>query len=220
MDASQITVTLPNLPKIIAAVGGLGTAAMGIVDAGKVAGVNKIGFPSIRKLVSSLTDKIAPPAQTGIINTLRGNWYNGTDLASQKAIAKTLIKANLTPATAPSLAAATFVDPVVLAQVATNIQIQTPLTPLQSDTYGRFDFGLTALLDATYQRSDVSYRKWTRVLAGSIAILIALLGAKSVGITCLQGFLVGILAVPLAPVAKDLSSALAAAVNQLQLIKK
>jgi hypothetical protein len=37
---------------------------------------------------------------------------------------------------------------------------------------------------------------------------------------CILALLVGLLATPLAPIAKDLSSALATAVNTMQLVKK
>jgi hypothetical protein len=220
VQVDTLNVALGDLPRVITAVGGLGTAAMGLVDACKTIGVNHIGFPSIKKLVHKLTPGLPAVSQQNVINTLKGNWYNGTDIASQKAIAKTLLKANLADSNAPALAAATNVDPAGLKAVAANLQSQTALVPALSDLYGRFDLGLTALLDATYRRSDASYRNWTRVMAGSFAIVIALWGAKTVGISCTEALIVGILAVPLAPVAKDLSSALAAAVNSLQQLKK
>jgi hypothetical protein len=47
---------LHNLPQLVTAVGGLGTAAFGLVDATKVfwGGVNHVGFRKIAKGVSSL----------------------------------------------------------------------------------------------------------------------------------------------------------------------
>ena len=51
-------IDLQSLPKIITAIGGLGTAAFGIVDASKVLGnigVNSIGFSAIRTTVTALT---------------------------------------------------------------------------------------------------------------------------------------------------------------------
>lgn len=97
---------LQTLPQVITAVGGLGTAAFGVVDATKVfwGGVNRLGFKGIQTAVKSVT----PPDQPGqltnalplakTLGTLQANWYNGTDLGSQKAIAKSLIKLYLNPA--------------------------------------------------------------------------------------------------------------------------
>jgi hypothetical protein len=76
--------------------------------------------------------------------------------------------------------------------------------------------------------SDQVYRNWTRVLAGVIAVTVAVLGGWSLvtdhqywfSQQMFQAMLVGLLATPLAPIAKDLSSALATAVNTLQAVKK
>lgn len=117
---------LQGFPQIVAAIGGLGTAAFGLVDASKAAwgGVNHIGFSQIQKTVKSLTPGSPNNAlsQDKIVATLKANWFNGTALASQKAIAKSLIKLNLSDTNAAALATATGVEPGVLAEVAANIK--------------------------------------------------------------------------------------------------
>ena len=230
---------LQSLPQIITAIGGLGTAAFGIVDATKVfgGGANHIGFKGIRAAVTQLT----PPAVAGagqpvnalsqqkILATLQANWFNGTDLGNQKSIAKALIKLNLNAGNAPALAAATGVDPGALTAVATSIANGTPLTSPQADVFARFDLILTALLDEAYQRSDQVYRNGTRALAMVTSVVLALVGGVILhnagtdprwGLDIAEALLVGLLATPLAPIAKDLSTALATAVNTLQVVKK
>ena len=224
-------VGLQNLSQIITAIGGLGTAAYGLVEATKVlwGGVNHIGFKGIRTAVTPLMPPGTALSQQKMLATLEANWFNGTDLGSQKAIAKSLIKLNLNPSNAPAVATATGVDPTILTAVATSIAAGTPLTPAQSDVYSRFDLIVTALLDETYQRSDQTYRNGTKAWAMLFSIVLALIGgavlhtagsqlswAQDLG----EAALVGILATPLAPIAKDLSTALATAVNTLQLVKK
>jgi hypothetical protein len=214
-----------KLPQIVTAVGGLGTAAFGLVDASKVLGgmgVNQIGFGAIEKAARSLTPGTLTNAlpQDKIVATLKANWYNGTDLGSQKSIAKSLIKLSLNSKNAGDLATVTGVDPTILGNVATNIANGTALSSAESDVYGRFDLILTALLDETYQNSDDVYRNWTRTLAGGVAVILAVIGGTQLGVHPVQSFLVGLLATPLAPVAKDLSTALATAVNTMQLVKK
>jgi len=174
-------IDLRQLPQIITAIGGLGTAAFGLVDASKVLGglgPNHIGFGAIEKAVKSLTPGPSANAlsQVKIVATLEANWFNGTDLGSQKAIAKSLIKLNLSASSAPALAAVTGVDPTVLTTIATKIAAGTPLISTESDVYARFDLILTALLDETYQRSDDTYRNWTRTIAGIVAVILALAG--------------------------------------------
>jgi hypothetical protein len=148
-------------------------------------------------------------------------------LASQKAIAKSLIKLHLSAGNAAALAAKTNVDPAVLGSVATKTIAGTPLLQTESDVFSRFDLIVTALLDEAYQLSDQVYRNGTRTLAAGVAVLLAVAGGYS-----LEGckfwhsrdlalaVLVGLLATPLAPIAKDISSALATAVNTMQQVKK
>jgi hypothetical protein len=211
-----------QLPQVITAVGGLGTASFGLVDALKplVPQINRIGLSGIHATVTPLIPG-APPQQK-ILETVEANWINGTDLASQKSIAKSLIKANLNAGNAPAVANATGADPAILTKVATG----AALTSIESDAYQRFDFTLTALLDETYQRSDQVYRNSTRFLAMLVSIALAVAGGFTLAAGTMtkglfvQSFLVGLLATPLAPIAKDLSTALATAVNTLQLVKK
>jgi hypothetical protein len=228
-----------NLPQVITAIGGLGTAAFGLLEAAKPVNpwINHIGFDRIKKTASDLTpsekDASQPVnalPQTNILQSLLANWVNGTDLASQKAIAKTLIKLHLSAGNAAVLAAKTNVDPDLLKQVAVSIVSGTALTQPQSDAYARFDLIVTAMLDEVYQHADQVYRNWTRALAAMIAVVLAIVGGWSlsnVGFgaylatsAALQALLVGLLATPLAPIAKDLSTGLSTAVNTLQLVKK
>jgi hypothetical protein len=224
---------LQSLPQIITAIGGLGTAAFGLVDSTKpfFGGVNRIGFGRIASAVASLTPG-APASgltQAQILATLKANWYNGTDLGSQKSIAKSLIKQGLNTTNAAALANVAGVDAAVLQSVAGKITSGTALEQNESDVYARFDFILTALLDEVYQLSDQAYTNGTRIVASIFAVGLALVGgwtlhpnttsaywmSRDMGIALLAG----ILATPLAPIAKDLSSALATAVNTLQTMK-
>ncbi|MGO8736229.1 MAG: hypothetical protein ACLQVM_25940 [Terriglobia bacterium] len=232
---------LQGLPQVITAIGGLGTAAFGLVEAAKpiFGGINRIGLSHIHQLVADLTPE-TPGAggpvnalpQAKILETLEANWVNGNDLTSQKAVAKSLIKLHLNAANAPAVAIKTSVDSTVLTAVATGQASGTPLTPAQSDVFARFDLIVTAMLDEAYQISDQVYRNWTRTLAAAVAVVLAFVGGWSLEGTAqfwhhswhssdvALSLLVGLLATPLAPIAKDLSTALATAVNTMQLVKK
>ena len=223
-----------QLPQIISAIGGLGTAAFGLVDATKVfgGGVNRIGFHRIKGVVARLTPA-APTAglsQAKIVDTLRANWYSGTDLASQKSIANTLIKQNLNTENAAALAAKTAVDGDLLHSAAVKTGSGTPLAQNETDLMLRFDFVVSALLDEAYQDADQAYTNGTRVVAAGFAIVLAFFGGWALlGVGFVHylksnelwlALIAGVLATPLAPVAKDLSSALASVVNSLQASKK
>ena len=195
-----------------------------------------MGFGRIRATVSSLTPN-EPGAgqplnalpQANVLESLLANWVNGTDLGSQKSIAKSLIKLHLSAGNAAALAATTNVDPALLTEVAKSIASATALTQQQSDAYARFDLIVTALLDEAYQHADQVYRNSTRGLAALLAVALAFVGGWSM-VGSWQAFwwkpdmflalLVGLLATPLAPIAKDISTALATAVNTMQAVKK
>jgi hypothetical protein len=225
---------LQDLPNMITAIGGLGTAAFGLVDSTKVfwGGVNRIGFGKIKATVTTLTPGIVVNglSQAKIISTLRANWYNGQDLGSQKAVAKSLIKLGLNAGNAAAVADAAGVDRVALQSVAAKMTAGTALTSGESDVFARFDLILTAILDDAYQDGDQRYTNGARTWAGFFAVLLALAGGwvvKGSGFfeyvasnDLWRALLAGVLAIPLAPVAKDLSSALVAAVNSMQLLKK
>jgi hypothetical protein len=221
---------LTSLPQVITAVGGLGTAAFGLVDATKVfwGGVNHVGFSRIEARITSLMPAAGQALNAlplaDALNTLKGNWFNGTDLSSQKAIAKSLIKLHLDPDNAAALAKATNIDPVQLTTVAGKMATGVALLPEESDVYARFDLIVTALLDETYQMADQAYVNGARALAMVFAILLAIAGAGVLdngfkGQHILEAIIIGLLATPLAPIAKDLASALSTAVNTLQIAK-
>jgi hypothetical protein len=225
-----------QLGQVITAIGGLGTAAFGLVDAAKssFSRINRVGLQHIHEVVGDLTPEgsssgapVNALPQASILDSLEANWVNGNDLASQKAIAKSLIKLHLSSANATAVAVKTSVDPAVLTSVAEKMASGDTLSQAEGDAYSRFDLIVTALLDEAYQLSDQVYRNYTRALAGLVAVGLAVAGGWSLDGAnfwspkeIALAVLVGLLATPLAPIAKDLSSALATAVNTMQLVKK
>jgi hypothetical protein len=229
--------TLSNLElsKVVLAIGSLGTAAYGVVDTSKAfwGGVSNRGFGDIRKVVSKFIpapakgdDGITALALPSALATLRANWLNGMALADQKSIAKALIKLNLMKDSAKGMADATGVDPTLLASVAEKLATGAALTPQETDVYGRFDLLLASLLDQGYQRGDQRYRNSAKLLAVPVAVGLALCGAWALdgssfrGLEVWKAVICGLLATPLAPVAKDLSSAIQAGAKVAQAWKK
>jgi hypothetical protein len=221
-----------ELAQIVLAIGSLGTAAYGVVDVSKGfgGGISNRGFGDIKKVVS----KFIPQSSTGesalsltsVLETLRANWLNGMALGDQKSVAKALIKLNLNAANAGAMAAATGVDATILGSIATKLPTGADLTKEETDAFGRFDLLLTAVLDQGYQRGDQRYRNSAKLLAVPVAVGLALLGAWAISNHCLssvdawRAVVGGLLATPLAPVAKDLSSAIQQATKLAQAWKK
>lgn len=226
-----------SLGAIIAAIGALGTAAFGLVDALKTlpgGGISNTGYVFIEKAVQSFFSGQTRKGATGdmkrLFDTLHGNWINGTALADQKAIAKSLIKLRLDATTAMAFARATDVSPVILTTVGEKMSNGTKLEPNETNVLGRFDLALTAILDDGYQHADQRYRNSTKLAAVVVSTILALIGGCALaqgpvssylgGRDMWLSFLAGLLATPLAPIMKDLASALAAGVKVAQTIRK
>jgi hypothetical protein len=226
-----------QIASYLAAVGGLGTAAFGLVDAtkaGRRGGVSNAGFRFIAGVIGRLTGPDgagAAPAfgRVDMIETLHANWINGVEIAPQKAAAKALIRLYLDPQTAPRLAEATGIPKEALAGVATKIRAGAELDTAELNVLGRFDALVSATLDEAYERADQRYRNSAKLLAGVFAIVLAFFGGWIVHVehggstfsyfwsgNLALALLVGVIAVPLAPIAKDIGSALQAAVKALE----
>ena len=226
-----------DITSVVTAAGALGIASFALVDATKIGrqgGISNSGFSRIQAAVNEFYPGVTRESLPGDANSasrmldiLHGNWINGMPLADQKAIAKSLIKLRLSKDTAAAFAEATGVDAVVLAATADSMNNGTELSLPQNNVLGRFDLGLTAILDAGYQRADQKYRNNSRVLASGVAVVLAVLGGWSVAeaayfgsVLMWQSVLCGLLAIPLAPISKDLASALTAGVRVAQSLKK
>jgi hypothetical protein len=224
-----------HITGIIAAAGALGTAAFGLVDATKAfgGGVSNAGFGSVRQAVTPFIGNAGGPTRDGaaafgrddILATLRANWINGVAKADQKAAAKSLIRLCLTHANAASLAEAVGVDAASLTQIARNIENGTPLTTPDLNLLGRLDAIVSARLDEGYERADQEYRNAAKLLAALIALALAVIGGALVTAGGVIDYvsswrlplaiLIGAVSTALAPMAKDLSTALVAAVNAI-----
>jgi hypothetical protein len=224
---------LTDISSFVAAAAALGTAAYGLVDASKAfgGGASRVGFKSVRNAVDRLLGRAGGPGMYGtadVLATLQANWVNGVAKADQKAAAKSLVRLALTPANAPGLAWAVGVDATELAAIAGKIQTGATLTQQELGVLGRFDVIVSAILDEAYERGDQQYRNWAKLWAAVVAIMLAAIGGGLIycnGSTphsvadyfrspeLLLAILIGAISTPLAPIAKDLSTAFTAAVS-------
>lgn len=227
--AVGMAITLTNVTALIAAVGALGTAAFGLVDAFKTlpgGGLSRAGFKFVRRVILALAPEAPAFEGTGLsreslLYTLQSQWINGASTSDQVSIAKSLIKLRLTPDTSGALAKATGVDAALLKGVAESLVSGTALTPPQTDVYGRFDLMLTTLLDQAYQRAEQRYRNAAKAIAVPVSVGLAVAAASLTGGVSLGGaIIIGLVATPIAPIAKDLATGLTTAVQAIQSAKE
>lgn len=212
--------TIGFLVGVIGAIGALGTAAFGLVDATKAfgGGISRAGLRDIRdaldRFAAALDRALGKDAWKSVVYA---HWINGRPKDEQKAIVKSLIRLGLAPDSAASLAKAAHVDPEALTRVATKLWEGTPLLEADLNVLGRLDASVEAILDAAFDRADQRFKNYSRVLAGVVAVALALMATWALGSNeYAVGMVVGLLAVPLAPVAKDLASSLSAAARAVK----
>jgi hypothetical protein len=222
---------LPDISHAIVAIGAVGTAAFGLVDATKVfwGGINHVGFSRIRTRVSSLMPTVGESLHgltcADAVKTLKAHWFNGSELGAQKSLAKTLIKLHLNVENARALAAIVNLDPATLTEVATKLSTGLALDLNETGFYERFETIIEALLDESYEMADQAYKNGTRALAMVFAAALAIAGAcvldqQWIPAHIWEALLVGLLATPLAPIAKDLSTTLSEVVSELKFFHK
>jgi hypothetical protein len=209
---------ITTIVEMISAVGALGTAATGLVDTTKIfgSGVSYAGYPTIKQQLQPFSTLLSAIPGHAAYETIYGLWINGTAIEDQKAKVKALIKLGFAPGTVAAMAAATGLTQAELAPLAANIAAGANLTTVQVNVYGRLDSILSAVIDAAYEKADQRYRNAAKALAAAIAIVLALLGGYAMGDLGNNWpiyFLMGAIATPLAPVAKDITTAINTAVQ-------
>lgn len=209
---------------LILAIGALGTAAFGLADASKVlwGGPSRAGFGYIIKALhpfaAALRNAVGQQDDDGGWQLiLRSHWMNGRAASDQKAIATSMIQLGLTAESAQTIAPLVHVDPAKFAALITALTKGEAMTPEQVNMFGRFKASVEAIIDAAYERADQAYRNMMRLLSGVFAVFLALAAdwLSSSFNDWKIAVLVGLIAVPLAPIAKDLASALQAAASAL-----
>ena len=228
----NLTDALAATVSAITALGALGTASFGLVDASKAfrGGVSNFGFGAILKALDPFRDALEA-ATPGWRATLRANWINGVAKEDQKTAAKTLIRLGLSPVNVAALAVAGRVDETELRRVLTAVQEGSPLTVADAQVFGRFNAVIDAVMDAGYELGDQHYRNASKLIAGIVAVILALWAgfllqdaplARALGghggfvgyvgsPLFVWSLLAGAVSVPIAPIAKDLASSLQSA---------
>ena len=241
MSDEIVSQSLASISTFMAAAGALGTGSFGLIDASKAicGGMSNPGFGFVRDEVQEIIGKEGGSgsglSNAKIIATLRANWLNGVAKADQKAAAKSLIRMCITDDRIPQLARATGIKEDALREVSTLISNGDPLTQKHISLIGRFDAIVSSRLDLGYERADQFYRNWAKLAATLVAMVLAAVGGgilysnanPSLPISgyfgssrFLLSLLVGLISTPLAPVAKDLSTALSNAVTAVNAARR
>jgi len=221
------TIGLDDFGAALAALSALATAAFGLLDSTKAfwGGVSNMGLHHIRSALAPFGRTLTEGVGTRWWGVVRANWLNGVAKAEQKAVVRSILKLGLTPATADELAQGCNVDAARLKTVAGKLAKGDELSDADLNLLGRVNAVLDAILDCAFERAEQQYRNVSRLLAGLLAVALAVVAqliwaanAATMGAppSLAVAVGVGLLAVPVAPVAKDVTSALSTAMRALK----
>lgn len=214
--------TAGEIGELITATAALGTASYGLVDVSKAfgGGISNVGYSRVKR---GLTPFAAQLDAVGAWGAIAANWLNGMDKTEQKKKVKESIKLGLAQDSA-----AEFVKAAGAADFATLAAALASEAPTADQTAlrAKFDVFVDSRLDAAFEGGEQLYKSVARAAAFGVAVILAEAGAyfstdaNAFDTTvAIKAFLVGIVATPVAPIAKDLSSALATAVTAFKAAK-
>lgn len=214
-----MSMTINTLSSAIAAAGALGTASFGIVEGLKWTALGAAGFGCIGEyLGQDLTGCLRSAYGPEFERLLRAQYRQ--DSRSQSVIAKSLrqgVRIGLTTANAENVARFLgTVAPAALRQAAAAVESSTPLTDAERGAIGRFELAADARIASALSRAQDVYLGWVRGSASLCAIVLGIATALILGSDLVDGLIVGVVAVPLAPIANDVVAALQAATRAMR----
>ncbi len=206
----------PSLPMLIAAVGAIGTAAMAVVEKLKgTTSLGEAGFDVLRARLGPLWETLLVAFGREAEGVLRGA-YRGDD-ADLARLLRQGVRIGLTAENAPTVATTLgSVDPAALAE-AVRVALEGGMaTTAQRALIARYEAAADARIDGAVQASHDRYEALMRLSAALVAVGLTLFAAAALGRLgdggdLLRAVFVGVVAVPIAPVAKDLADGLQSA---------
>jgi hypothetical protein len=212
---TDVNVVLEHIGTVVLATGALGTAAFGIVEALKWTRLGIMGFGAIERLLGPLlvTYKVAygPDWRRLLRAQYRGERSELTRVLRQG------VRIGLTPDNAGELAK--FVGTVSaedLKTAASRVHEGEDLPDELRNVLGRFELAVDSRIDAALALSQEQYAGAARTAAMIVALSVAIITAAVLSQPGGERYywlavLIGLAAVPIAPIAKDLVTALQSA---------
>lgn len=213
---------MESLTTLILAAGALGTAAFGIVEVLKWTPLGAAGFGRVKGVLGPLLQALRRAYGTGSEELLRAAYRDGRGQGELRRLLRQGIRVGLHPDEAPRYAEHLGLGGgEALAHAAALLSRGDDLPTELRNVLGRFELAVDARIDAGLALAESTYVGSVRIAASLLALGLALLAAavlrgEGTAVSWGRALLIGIAAVPLAPIAKDLVSALQAAAGALR----
>ena len=225
-ESTEFPSEVEDLLAVLLAVGALGTAAFGIVEGLKWTPVGVLGFGQIRRVLGLAVMQCLEEAygRPNLKLYLQALYREGRRDGELPRTIRQGTRIGLNGATAGKLASefGDVVEGEKLKQIGESLEGGQELSGEERRMLGRFELALDTRIDAALARANTAYVGGVRVLASMVSVLIALGAWKLLhtagmcDIKLQHAVLVGVAAVPVAPIAKDLAGALKSATVAIQ----
>jgi hypothetical protein len=218
VNMNEILSSVDSLTDIILAAGGLGIAAFGIVESLKGWFVGAYGFNKIKNgLGTPLINCLEKAYGENALNYLRSIYCKRDNELELSKIIRQGVRIGMTTVN-DSKKVAEYVgiaNPESIENVITSLNNdQQALSDQDRRILGRFELALDARLDALMSDANRDYIWKVRLTASFFALTISLLVASvNFNEYALQSLLLGVLAIPVAPITKDLVKAIQSVSN-------
>ncbi len=225
-----------DLAALVVSAGALGAAAFGVVEALKWTPVGTLGLNAFRHLLGPLYPALASPYGKDYDALLEAQYRKGRSKGELPATVRRGVRLALSEENAANLAEFVGIPAVPgerLRQIAGRVQSGGLLDEQDKTLLARFELAVDTRIDAAFALAENQYTGGVRCVASVLAIAIAQVAAALIAGTCgsaatscpgamgtaelhVVALIVGVAAVPLAPIAKDLATAVRAADKALK----
>jgi hypothetical protein len=202
-----------DLVQMVLAAGALGTAAFGIVDGLKGTVIGEAGFSTLSVMLGPLKTALAKAYGNEFMELLKAQYRDGRGTGPLPRILRQGARIGLTKDNAAEIAKFVgegIINTSELANIAEKIADGRKLEDSERGLLARFELAVDTRIDAAVALAEQRYILVTRWWASGFAVALAL------NADLLKGLIVGLVAVPLAPIAKDVASALQSATKALK----
>lgn len=198
-----------TLVDLVLASGAVGAAAMGIVEGFKSTKLRPIGFNQLEQSINWANNALSKAYGAGHRELLESLYRQNRSSGDLPRILRQGVRIGLDEHNAKEMESILLgADRNQLSLVAEKAASGSELSPEEKNILGRFEVAVDARIDAALSLAERAYVNGIRQRAFLIAILLSLSAAFSIKPdlkSFLPGLIVGLVAVPLAPIAKDVA---------------
>jgi hypothetical protein len=198
------------------AIGAVGTAAMGIAEGFKSVKLTPLGFKKLEEEIGWASESLAVSYGRNYRQLLMSLYRNDRRKGELPRVLRQAVRIGMNSKTAKTMAQVVGgCDAKTLSAVAEKVTEGETLDDTERNILGRFEIAADARIDAAFALAERAYANSIRFRASLVALTLSFVAAialKQSPDGFFTAFIVGIIAVPFAPIAKDVAKGFQSAV--------